>query len=110
MRACLPHSICCTQISLLITALIQPSVCRSLRQLVMFKHFYIMVLCYIYFTRIVVFILHATLPFQYIWLSSFAEEVATLAFYTLTAMQFRPHEGQGYFQLLSDDDVEMSAL
>jgi hypothetical protein len=27
------------------------AICRSLRQLVMFKHFYIMVLCYIYFTR-----------------------------------------------------------
>ena len=75
----------------------------------MFKHFYIAVLCYIYFTRVVVFILHATLPFRHIWLSSAAEEAATLVFYTLTAMQFRPHAGQGYFQLL-DTDVELSQL
>lgn len=83
---------------------------RSLRQLVIFKNFYILVLCYIYFTRIVVFILHATLPFQCVWLSNAAEELATLIFYTLTAMQFRPHEGAGYFQLLNDQDIEMGSL
>jgi G protein-coupled receptor 107 len=76
----------------------------------MFKHFYIMVLCYIYFTRFVVYILKATLPFQYEWVSNVTEELVTLCFYTLTAAQFKPHSGTGYFQLLSSDNIEMSAL
>lgn len=84
--------------------------CRSIKQLVMFKHFYIMVLAYIYFTRIVVFILFATLPFQYVWLSRLAEEGAALLFYGLTALQFRPHSGTGYFELLSTEEIELSAL
>jgi hypothetical protein len=57
-----------------------------------------------------VFILHATLPYKYVWLSSASEEIATLIFYALTALQFRPHAGHGYFQLLKDSDLEMSAL
>lgn len=76
----------------------------------MFKHFYITVLAYIYFTRIVVFILYATLPFQYVWLSSAASELAALAFYTITALQFRPHSGSGYYQLLNTEEIELSAL
>ena len=90
--------------------MVRSGVCRSLRQLVMFRNFYILVLSYIYFTRIVVFILHATLPFRWIWLSNVAEELATLVFYTLTAMQFRPHEGSGYFQLIDDSGLELGAL
>ena len=84
--------------------------CRSIQQLVMFKHFYIMVLAYIYFTRIVVFILFATLPPEYVWVSSFAKELAALVFYSLTAMQFRPHGGTGYFQLISTEELELSSL
>lgn len=74
----------------------------------MFKHFYIIVLCYIYFTRIVVFILHSTLPLNYVWLSEASGELATLAFYTLTALQFRPHAGGGYYQLLNDSEIELA--
>ena len=30
----------------------------------MFRHFYIMVVCYVYFTRIIVYLLRITVPFQ----------------------------------------------
>lgn len=39
---------------------------------------------YIYFTRIVVYLLKSTTPYQYVWLSDCAGEMATLAFYCFT--------------------------
>ena len=36
----------------------------SLEKLKLFRHFYIMVVCYVYFTRIIVYLLRITVPFQ----------------------------------------------
>ena len=36
----------------------------SLEKLKLFRHFYIMVVCYVYMTRIVVYLLRITIPFQ----------------------------------------------
>jgi hypothetical protein len=65
-----------------------------------------MVVVYIYFTRIVVFLLRSTMPYHYAWLSDAANEIATLAFYILTAVKFRPIAGDPYLQLDDDDYVE----
>lgn len=37
----------------------------NLRKLRIFKHFYVIVICYIYFTRIIGFLLKQILPFRY---------------------------------------------
>ncbi|KAK9909735.1 hypothetical protein WJX75_006715 [Coccomyxa subellipsoidea] len=58
---------------------------RNLLKLQLFRHFYVMVVIYIYFTRIVVYLLRSTMPYQYVWLSDAAGELATLAFYVTTA-------------------------
>lgn len=50
----------------------------SLAKLQLFKTFYVMVLLYIYFSRVVVFLLTATLPFQLQWLGQLALELGTL--------------------------------
>jgi len=63
-----------------------------------------MVITYIYFTRIVVYLLAATLPFQYIWLKVFFEEFATLVFYVLTGYQFRPAEDNPYVKLSQNEE------
>ena len=47
---------------------------------------------YIYFTRIIVFLLAATLPFRYLWLRYVFAEGATLIFYVCTGWMFRPRE------------------
>jgi hypothetical protein len=47
------------------------------------------VVCYIYFTRIIVYLLESTLPFQYIWMANAASELATLAFYVASGISFR---------------------
>ena len=47
---------------------------RNLLKLQLFRHFYVMVVIYIYFTRIVVYLLRSTMPYQYVWLSDGAGE------------------------------------
>jgi hypothetical protein len=43
---------------------------RALVKLKQFREFYILVVSYIYFTRIIVYLLESTLPFHVIWLSN----------------------------------------
>jgi hypothetical protein len=82
---------------------------RVLAKLVLFRQFYIMVVSYIYFTRIIVYLLDATLPFRQIWLSAAANEAATLAFYVACGLQFRPHpQGANPYFALEQEEVEMS--
>jgi len=78
----------------------------SLEKLKLFRHFYVMVVCYVYFTRIIVYLLRITVPFQYEWLDSMFKEVATLVFFVLTGYKFRPASNNPYFALATDDDSE----
>ena len=50
----------------------------------MFQRFYLLVLGYIYLTRILVFLMLNTVPFRYVWLAYFIDEIITLAFYVRT--------------------------
>jgi len=78
----------------------------SLEKLKLFRHFYVMVVCYVYFTRIIVYLLKITVPFQYEWLDSMFKEVATLVFFVLTGYKFRPASNNPYFAVPTDDDME----
>jgi len=78
----------------------------SLEKLKLFRHFYIMVVCYVYFTRIIVYLLKITVPFQYEWLDSMFKEVATLVFFVMTGYKFRPASNNPYFSVPMDDDME----
>ena len=80
---------------------------NNIAKLTLFRQFYIMVVTYIYFTRIVVFLLAATLPFQWLWLRYVFSEGATLLFYVVTGYKFRPAEDNPYLPLKKgDDDLE----
>nr|CAD7569138.1 unnamed protein product [Timema californicum] len=76
----------------------------NLRKLKLFRHFYIMIVCYIYFTRIIVYLLKITVPFQYEWLDEMFHEMATYVFFVMTGYKFRPASANPYFQLTPDDD------
>jgi G protein-coupled receptor 107 len=76
---------------------------RNLHKLTLFRQFYVMVVSYIYFTRIVVYLLQSTTPYQYVWLSDAAGELATLAFYGFTGYKFRPVGDNPYFHLEMDE-------
>lgn len=82
----------------------------NLRKLKLFRHFYIMVVCYIYFTRIIVYLLRITVPFQYEWLDDMFKEMATYVFFVLTGYKFRPANNNPYFRLAFDDDEDMDEV
>ena len=83
----------------------------NLRKLKLFRHFYVMIVCYIYFTRIIVYLLKITVPFQYEWLNVFFQHTATLLFFILTGHHFQPTSTNPYFQLTqTDDDLEMEEV
>ncbi|XP_072744487.1 protein GPR107 isoform X2 [Anoplolepis gracilipes] len=75
----------------------------NLRKLMLFKHFYIMIVFYIYFTRIIMYILKITVRFDYQWLDETFREMATYAFFVLTGYKFRPASANPYFTVPSDD-------
>lgn len=77
---------------------------RSIAKLTLFRQFYIMVVTYVYFTRIVVYLLAATLPFHVLWMRYFFSEAATIAFYFITGWKFRPQEQNPYISVPHDDD------
>ncbi|KAI1289935.1 Uncharacterized protein HDE_08044 [Halotydeus destructor] len=82
----------------------------NLKKLKLFRRFYIMVVCYIYFTRIIVYLLKITVPFQYEWLEVFCQHSAILVFFVLTGYHFQPAMQNPYFQLSQDDDLEMEEV
>lgn len=82
----------------------------NLRKLKLFRQFYIMIVCYIYFTRIIVDLLQMTVVFQYAWLDEMFKEMATYVFFVLTGYKFRPVSSHPYFTVPDedeDDEVEV---
>jgi len=76
---------------------------RTLRKLKLFREFYIMVVAYIYFTRIAVFIVQNTLPCGQSYIAASLSELATLAFFTVSGYKFRPMPHNPYFQVDDSD-------
>ncbi|XP_053658310.1 protein GPR107 [Anopheles marshallii] len=75
----------------------------NLRKLKLFRQFYIMIVCYIYFTRIIVILLKITVAFQYAWLDEMFKEMATYVFFVLTGYKFRPVSQHPYFSVHGED-------
>lgn len=82
----------------------------NLRKLRLFRHFYVMIVCYIYSTRIIVYLLKISVPFQYGWLHEMFREMATYVFFVLTAYKFRPASQNPYFALSDDEDDEVDLV
>ncbi|KAF4118004.1 protein GPR108 [Onychostoma macrolepis] len=83
----------------------------NLEKLKLFRHYYVMIVCYIYFTRIIAILLKLTVPFQWQWCQEFLVEVSTLIFFVLTGFKFRPASNNPYLQLPQDEeDLEMDEV
>ncbi|XP_051993682.1 protein GPR108 [Xyrauchen texanus] len=83
----------------------------NLEKLKLFRHYYVMIVCYIYFTRIIAILLRVTVPFQWQWCQEFLVEVSTLIFFVLTGFKFRPASNNPYLQLPQDEeDLEMDEV
>jgi hypothetical protein len=60
-------------------------------KLAIFRSFYILVVAYIYYTRIVVYIVASTLTYKYTWVKDLMTELGTLFFYVSVGMKFAPN-------------------
>ncbi|KAI7695679.1 hypothetical protein SSS_05942 [Sarcoptes scabiei] len=78
----------------------------NLKKLILFRFFYIMIVFYIYFTRIIVYLVEITVPFNYLWLDAFFQHFATLIFFILTGYHFQPASSNPYYQL-TQEEIEM---
>ncbi len=79
----------------------------NLMKLTLFRQYYVVVICYIYFTRVVVYALETITSYRYLWTSMVAAGWATLAFYVFTGLKFKPEAHNPYFAI--DDEEEEAA-
>ncbi|KAK9059625.1 hypothetical protein SSX86_020329 [Deinandra increscens subsp. villosa] len=80
----------------------------NLMKLTLFRQYYVVVICYIYFTRVAVYVLETITSYRYAWTSVLAAELATLAFYVFTGYSFKPKAHNPYFAI--DDEEEEAAI
>ncbi|KAK6935618.1 Transmembrane protein GPR107/GPR108-like [Dillenia turbinata] len=80
----------------------------NLMKLTLFRQYYVVVICYIYFTRVVVYALETITSYRYLWTSVVAGELATLAFYVFTGYNFKPEAHNPYF-VVDDEEEEAAA-
>ncbi|KAF5175487.1 hypothetical protein FRX31_034921 [Thalictrum thalictroides] len=80
---------------------------RNLAKLTLFKQFYVVVVSYIYFTRVVVFWMGAVVSYKYEWVVTMIVEGASLAFYLYIFYNFQPIERNPYLAI--DDEEEAAA-
>ena len=76
----------------------------TLQKLRIFRSFYVVVIMYIYVTRILVYLLAATVPYNFLWLGAFATEASALFFYIFTGWNFQPNLENAYLAVREDDD------
>uniref|UniRef100_A0AAY4ECL0 GOST seven transmembrane domain-containing protein n=1 Tax=Denticeps clupeoides TaxID=299321 RepID=A0AAY4ECL0_9TELE len=79
----------------------------NLAQLKLFRHYYVMIVCYIYFTRIIAILIKIIVPFQWKWLYQLLDELATLTFFFLTGHKFRPASYNPYLLLSVEDEEDL---
>ena len=84
---------------------------RILRKLKQFRSFYLLVVVYIYFTRIAVYLFATVLGYRQTWLRYFVTELGTLVFYAVVGFLFQPMEDNPYLNVAVQDgdsgDVEI---
>eukprot|EP01095_Lingulamoeba_sp_RSL-Kostka_P003471 TRINITY_DN14447_c0_g1_i1.p1 TRINITY_DN14447_c0_g1~~TRINITY_DN14447_c0_g1_i1.p1 ORF type:complete len:480 (-),score=103.30 TRINITY_DN14447_c0_g1_i1:138-1556(-) len=77
----------------------------NVKKLQLFQQFYLIVISFIYLTRIVVYILETTLTFRWTWFSVFISEAATFSFFICTGYLFRPVFNNPYLKLEDPEDM-----
>lgn len=75
---------------------------RTLQKLKQFRSFYLLVVVYIYFTRIVVYLFATCLGYRQTWLRYFVTELGTLVFYAVVGFLFRPVSDNPYLKVDRD--------
>jgi hypothetical protein len=79
---------------------------RILQKLKLFRSFYLLVVAYVYSTRILVYLFATLLNYKHLWVRYFVIEVVTLTFYVITGYQFRPMVENPYLGLKKGEDED----
>ncbi|KAA3682295.1 uncharacterized protein DEA37_0010680 [Paragonimus westermani] len=77
----------------------------NLRNLRLFRHFYILVVCYVYFTRVIAYLLTITTPYFLTWIVELFKESITFLFFIAVGYKFRPIDDNPYL-LVSNDEAD----
>nr|CAD1819023.1 unnamed protein product [Ananas comosus var. bracteatus] len=83
---------------------------RNLEKLTLFKQFYVVVVGYLYFTRIVAAALSAVLSYRFQWVVAAAVEGVSLAFYVFTFYNFQPVEKNPYLYIGDEEEAAAAGM
>ncbi|VDM75592.1 unnamed protein product [Strongylus vulgaris] len=78
----------------------------NLEKLRLFRHFYMIVISYVYLTRVIKLLLQYALPFDQEWITDAIVECSTLVFFILVGILFRPQPANPYLKLSQDVDED----
>lgn len=82
----------------------------NLKKLKLFRRFYVIIVCYIYFTRMIVYLLKVTVPFKYEWMDVLMSHAGIFVFFVLTGYHFQPTAQNPYFRVSQDEDLELEEV
>ncbi|GMR31014.1 hypothetical protein PMAYCL1PPCAC_01209, partial [Pristionchus mayeri] len=84
----------------------------NLEKLRLLRQFYLLVIAYIYSTRIIKYMLQFAMPFNLEWMTAAMVEVSTLLFFIIVGIKFAPVPRNPYLRLSLDgeDDDEAVAV
>jgi hypothetical protein len=75
-----------------------------LSKLKLFRSFYLLVVVYIYSTRILIYLFATMLDYKHLWLRYVVIEVVTLAFYVTVGLMFKPSAENPYLSVKRDEE------
>ena len=76
---------------------------QILSKLKLFRSFYLLVVAYIYLTRIIVYLFATLLDYRHLWIRYAIIELVTLAFYVVVGILFRPMVENPYLSVRQHD-------
>lgn len=77
-----------------------------LAKLKLFRAFYLLVVAYIYATRILVYLFATILDYHHLWVRYFVVELVTLIFYVVVGFIFRPINDQANYSGFKRDEAD----
>lgn len=86
----------------------RPTDAKLASKLKLFRSFYMLVVAYIYTTRIVVYIFASTLDYRHQWVKHFVIEAVTLAFYVTVGTLFKPMSENPYLSQQGSAEIELT--
>lgn len=83
---------------------------RNLRKLTLFKKFYMVVIAYLYYTRVVVSVMGSILNYRYQWVATLASEGGSFVFYLFIFHNFKPIEKNPYLVIQDGDEGSVQMM